>query len=106
MGLFSISIRLNTVLSLTLLAPLSIFADVVDVGAMGVVLVEDVLIFTKQWPVVEAFGSLFMFFYGLGVAVYSFEGIGIALPLELETKDKSEFGKILGLTMLFIGSLL
>ncbi|KAL0334492.1 UNVERIFIED_CONTAM: Amino acid transporter AVT3C [Sesamum radiatum] len=82
--------------------PRAIFADVVDLGAMGLVMVEDFLIFTKQMPAVEAFGTLSTFFYGLGVAVYSFEGIGMALPLESEMKDKSKFGKILGMTMLFI----
>ncbi|KAK1558809.1 hypothetical protein Q3G72_006956 [Acer saccharum] len=48
--------------------PLSIFADVVDLGAMGVVMVEDVMIFTKDWPILKAFSD------GIGVAVYAFEG--------------------------------
>ncbi|KAK4401308.1 Amino acid transporter AVT3C [Sesamum angolense] len=99
---FPFQLGLNSIPSLTLLAPLSIFADVVDLGAMGLVMVEDFLVFTKQMPAVEAFGTLSTFFYGLGVAVYSFEGIGMALPLESEMKDKSKFGKILGMTMLFI----
>ncbi|KAA8535919.1 hypothetical protein F0562_028397 [Nyssa sinensis] len=100
-GCFPFQLGLNSIPTLTLLAPLSIFADIVDLGAMGVVLVEDVLVFMKQRPAVEAFGGLSMFFYGLGVAVYSFEGIGMALPLESEMKDKNKFGKVLGLTMLF-----
>ncbi|KAL6497947.1 Amino acid transporter avt3b [Orobanche hederae] len=99
---FPFQLGLNSIPSLTLLAPLSIFADIVDLGAMGVVMVEDFIIFTNQLPVVEAFGTISTFFYGLGVAVYSFEGIGMALPLESEMKDKSKFGKILGLTMVFI----
>ncbi|KAG8368007.1 hypothetical protein BUALT_Bualt15G0000500 [Buddleja alternifolia] len=102
---FPFQLGLNSIPSLTLLAPLSIFADIVDLGAMGVVMVQDVLIFTRQMPVVEAFGTISTFFYGLGVAVYSFEGVGMALPLESEMKDKSKFGKILGLTMLFIASM-
>ncbi|KAI3447883.1 hypothetical protein Pfo_004548 [Paulownia fortunei] len=102
---FPFQLGLNSIPSLTLLAPLSIFADIVDLGAMGVVMVEDGIIFTKQMPVVEAFGTISTFFYGLGVAVYSFEGIGMALPLESEMKDKSKFGKILGLTMLFIAAM-
>lgn len=101
-GCFPFQLGLNSIPTLTLLAPLSIFADIVDLGAMAVVLVEEVVIFMNRWPVLQAFGSVSMFFYGLGVAVYSFEGIGMALPLEAEMKDKSKFGKILGLTMLFI----
>ncbi|XP_075474200.1 amino acid transporter AVT3B-like [Primulina tabacum] len=102
---FPFQLGLNSIASLTLLAPLSIFADIVDLAAMGIVIVEDFLIFMKQMPVVEAFGTLSTFFYGLGVAVYSFEGIGMALPLESEMKDKSKFGKILGLAMLFIAAM-
>ncbi|KAL3813954.1 hypothetical protein ACJIZ3_015222 [Penstemon smallii] len=102
---FPFQLGLNSIPSLTLLAPLSIFADIVDLGAMGVVMVQDVMIFAKQMPVVEAFGTFSTFFYGLGVAVYSFEGIGMALPLESEMKEKPKFGKILGLTMLFIATM-
>ncbi|GFQ03715.1 proton-coupled amino acid transporter 3 [Phtheirospermum japonicum] len=102
---FPFQLGLNSIPSLTLLAPLSIFADIVDLGAMGVVMVDDFIIFSKQMPVVEAFGTLSTFFYGLGVAVYSFEGIGMSLPLESEMKDKSKFGKILGLTMVFIAAM-
>ncbi|XP_052195012.1 amino acid transporter AVT3B-like [Diospyros lotus] len=99
---FPFQLGLNSIPTLTHLAPLSIFADVVDLGAMGVVMVEDVIIFFQQRPVLQAFGSLSVFFYGLGVAVYAFEGIGMVLPLEAEMKDKPKFGKILGLSMLFI----
>ncbi|KAK2642923.1 hypothetical protein Ddye_024686 [Dipteronia dyeriana] len=55
--------------SLTNLDFESICADVVDLGAMGVVMVEDVMIFTKHWPVLKAFGDICV-----GVTVYAFEG--------------------------------
>ncbi|CAI9110468.1 OLC1v1010501C1 [Oldenlandia corymbosa var. corymbosa] len=99
---FPFQLGLNAIPTLTHLAPLSIFADVVDLGAMGVVMVEDVLIFLKNRPALEAFGGFNVFFYGLGVAVYAFEGIGMVLPLEAEMKDKQKFGKILGISMAFI----
>lgn len=99
---FPFQLGLNSISTLTHLAPLSIFADVVDLGAMGVVMVEDVMIYLKQMPELQAFGSFSVFFYGLGVAVYAFEGIGMVLPLESETKEKDKFGKILGLSMTFI----
>lgn len=100
---FPFELGLNSIATLTILAPLSIFADVVDLGAMGVVYVDDVRIIFQGRPSVEAFSSVSTFFYGLGVAMYSFEGIGLALPLESETKDKRNFGKVLGATILFIG---
>ncbi|KAI4297876.1 hypothetical protein L6164_037737 [Bauhinia variegata] len=93
---------LNSIATLTHLAPLSIFADVVDLGAIGVVLTQDLTQLLNHSPPVEAFGDLSMFFYSLGVAVYSFEGIGMVLPLESEAKEKDKFGMILGLTMIFI----
>ncbi|PHT43895.1 Amino acid transporter ANTL2 [Capsicum baccatum] len=99
-GCFPFQLGLTAVPSLTLLAPLSIFADIAQVGAMGVVMVEDVQTFTNKWPSdIEAFGTLSTFYYGLGVALYSFEGVGMAIPLETEMKDKSKYGKILALSM-------
>lgn len=101
-GCVPFQLGLNSIPTLTHLAPLSIFADVVDFGAMGVVMVEDVMIFLKQRPVLQAFGGFSVFFYGIGVAVYAFEGIGMVLPLESETKEKDKFGKILGFSMVLI----
>ncbi|KAH7574792.1 hypothetical protein JRO89_XS02G0005400 [Xanthoceras sorbifolium] len=101
-GCFPFQLGLNSIATLTHLAPLSIFADVVDLGAMGVVMVEDVLVFMKQMPEVRTFGGMSVFFYGMGVAVYAFEGIGMVLPLEAEAKDKDKFGNTLGWCMVFI----
>lgn len=93
---------LNSIKTLTLLAPLSIFADVVDLGAMGVVLGQDVSTWLAEKPPVFAFGGPAELLYGLGVAVYAFEGIGMVLPLEAESADKLKFGGTLGLSMVFI----
>ncbi|XP_023512173.1 amino acid transporter AVT3B-like [Cucurbita pepo subsp. pepo] len=101
-GCLPFQLGLNSIPTLTHLAPLSIFADVVDLGAMVVVMIKDVLIYFKQSPSVEAFGGFSVFFYGMGVAVYAFEGIGMVLPLESETKNKEKFGSVLGLSMAFI----
>ncbi|XVF67132.1 hypothetical protein PTKIN_Ptkin10aG0096400 [Pterospermum kingtungense] len=101
-GCFPFQLGLNSIPTLTHLAPLSIFADVVDLGAMGVVLFEDLSLILKQSQEVVAFGGLSVFFYGMGVAVYAFEGIGMVLPIESEMKDTSNFGKILALSMGFI----
>ncbi|KAG9442568.1 hypothetical protein H6P81_018422 [Aristolochia fimbriata] len=101
-GIFPFQLGLNSIPTLTHLAPLSIFADVVDLGAMGVVMVEDVMIYLRNTPSLELFGGLSVVLYGLGVAVYAFEGIGMVLPLESETADKDKFGKTLGLSMGFI----
>lgn len=93
---------LNSIKTLTLLAPLSIFADVVDLGAMGVVLGEDVAAFLADRPALHAFTNPSVLLYGAGVAVYAFEGIGMVLPLEAEARDKAKFGKTLGLSMFLI----
>ena len=98
-GCFPFQLGLNSIKTLTHLAPLSIFADVVDLGAMAVVIVDDVKIAVEQRPDVVAFGGMSVFFYGMGVAVYAFEGVGMVLPLESEMKDKEKFGKVLALSM-------
>ncbi|PIN15706.1 Amino acid transporter [Handroanthus impetiginosus] len=102
---FPFHLGLSSIPNLTSLASLSIFADAVGISSMFAVLAEDVVIVTKQMAAIEPFGTLSTFFYGLGVVVYSFEGIGMALPLESEMRDKTQFGKILGLTMLFIAAM-
>ena len=102
---FPFQLGLNAIPSLTHLAPLSIFADLVDIGAMGVVMVEDIFVFLENRPPLKTFGGLSVFLYGLGVAVYAFEGIGMVLPLESEAKEKDKFGDVLGLGMLIISFL-
>ncbi|KAD7479146.1 hypothetical protein R6Q59_008046 [Mikania micrantha] len=99
---FPFQLGLNSIPTLTHLAPISIFADIVDIGAMGVVMVEEAMIYLNSRPVLQAFGGFSVFFYGIGVAVYAFEGIGMVLPLESETENKNKFGKVLGTTMAFI----
>ncbi|XP_065865109.1 amino acid transporter AVT3B-like [Euphorbia lathyris] len=104
-GCFPFQLGLNSIATLTHLAPLSIFADIVDLGAMGVVIVQDILIIMKNRPEVKAFGGVSVFFYGMGVALYAFEGVGMVLPLESETQEKDKFGRTLGLGMGFISVL-
>nr|XP_043607918.1 amino acid transporter AVT3B-like [Erigeron canadensis] len=102
---FPFQLGLNAIPTLTLLAPLSIFADIVDLGAMSVVMVEDVTVILKNARNLTAFGSFPMFCYGLGVALFSFEGIGMALPLESEARDKKKFGSVLAWAMMFIAAM-
>ncbi|KAK7309416.1 hypothetical protein RJT34_06125 [Clitoria ternatea] len=104
-GCFPFQLGLNSIRTLTHLAPLSIFADAVDLASKSIVMVEDVFVFLKNKPDLKTFGGLNVFFYGIGVAVYAFEGIGMVLPLESEAKDKERFGGVLALGMGFISVL-
>lgn len=99
---FPFQLGLNSIPTLTLLAPLSIFADVADLIATAIVMVQDVFVFFKNRPPVKALGGFYVLFYCIGVAVYSFEGIGMVLPLEMEARYKDKFGRVLGHSMLFI----
>lgn len=58
-GCLPFQLGLNSIASLTHLAPLSIFADVVDLGAIGVVMVEDVLVFFDTEPFCEGLWGCF-----------------------------------------------
>ncbi|XP_031495640.1 amino acid transporter AVT3B-like [Nymphaea colorata] len=102
-GILPFQLAVNSIKRLTNLAPLSIFADVVNLAAMGAVMAEDVVIFLEKQTELHAFsGGWGVLFYGLGVAVYAFEGIGMVLPLEAEAENKEKFGKVLAISMAFI----
>lgn len=105
LAMLPFQLALNSVRSLTLLAPISIFADLVDLGAMGVVLGQDLSVLASAPPPVRACGSPAALLYGVGVAVYAFEGIGMVLPLEAEAADKPRFGRALALSMAFIAAM-
>ncbi|GAB2279409.1 Amino acid transporter avt3c [Dionaea muscipula] len=106
-GCFPFQLGLNSIPTLTHMAPLSIFADAVQLGSMGVVMGEDMLVYLKSRPrpAVEAFGGWNVLLYCVGVCVYAFEGAGLVLPLESEARDKDKFGRTLGLSMGFISLL-
>ncbi|GMH24533.1 hypothetical protein Nepgr_026376 [Nepenthes gracilis] len=104
-GCFPFQLGLNSIAKLTHLAPLSIFADFVQIVSMGVVMGKDVSVFLKNRPALNAFGGWNVVFYCVGVCVYAFEGIGMTLPLESEAEDKEKFGMTLGLSMGFISLL-
>lgn len=101
-AIFPFQLGLNAIRTLTHLAPLSIFADVVDIAAMLMVMVEDVLQYMKNSPSLEAFTGFSTIPYGIGVAIYAFEGVGMVVPLEAEADKKHKFGRILGLALFFI----
>lgn len=92
-------LALNSIRSLTLLAPLSIFAVIVNISAITIVLREDVMAIGKNQPDLIAFGGPSVILYGIGVAVFSFEGMGMVLPLESEAADKDKLGRTIGLSM-------
>ncbi|KAK4347566.1 hypothetical protein RND71_033905 [Anisodus tanguticus] len=77
---FPFQLGLNSIPTLTLLAPLSIFAEIVDLGALGVVMVEDVMTYIKNRPSLEMFGGF-------------------------SVRDEDKFGEILGSSVAFVALL-
>ncbi|KAH7570925.1 hypothetical protein JRO89_XS05G0224400 [Xanthoceras sorbifolium] len=86
-GCFPFLLRLKSIPTLIHLAPLSIFADVVDLGAIGVNknIYEEIVgekpnyggrchDFLGVRPVLKAFGDLSIFSYGIGVAIMPLKG--------------------------------
>ncbi|GAB2282902.1 Amino acid transporter avt3c [Dionaea muscipula] len=104
-GCFPFQLGLNSIPTLTHMASMSIFADVVQLGSMGVVMGEDMVVYLKSKPAVEAFGGWKVLFYCVGVCVYAFEGVGMVLPLESEARERDKFGATLGLSFGFISLL-
>ncbi|XP_058738930.1 amino acid transporter ANT1 isoform X2 [Vicia villosa] len=109
--LVPIEIGLSWIGSLSSLAPFSIFADVCNILAMGIVMKEDVrqaieggLPFGERTAITSNIGGLP---FAAGMAVFCFEGFGMTLALENSMKDKSKFPKLLaqtfsGITLVYI----
>ncbi|XP_004494295.1 amino acid transporter ANT1 isoform X2 [Cicer arietinum] len=106
-----IEIGMSWIGSLSALAPFSIFADVCNVLAMGIVVKEDVLLalkdgfsITERTAITSNIGGLP---FAAGMAVFCFEGFGMTLALENSMQDKTKFPKLLaqtfsGITLVYI----
>lgn len=99
--LVPIEIMLSWVGSLSALAPFSIFADICNVLAMGIVVKEDIqqalvgeFSFKERTAITSNIGGLP---FAGGMAVFCFEGFGMTLALEASMRDKNAFSRLLGL---------
>lgn len=109
--LVPVEIGMSWIGSLSALAPFSIFADVCNVLAMGIVVKEDVRValedgfsFRERTAITSNIGGLP---FAAGMAVFCFEGFGMTLALENSMKDKAKFPKLLaqtfsGITLVYI----
>lgn len=109
--LVPVEIGMSWIGSLSALAPFSIFADVCNVLAMGIVVKEDVQValedgfsFRERTAITSNIGGLP---FAAGMAVFCFEGFGMTLALENSMKDKAKFPKLLaqtfsGITLVYI----
>eukprot|EP01018_Ginkgo_biloba_P011949 Gb_34829 [translate_table: standard] len=100
-SLVPVEIALAWVRSLSSLAPFSVFADICNVLAMGIVIKDNFHFFTglnKISPLTNLGGLPFV----AGVAVFSYEGFSMTLILESSMRKTHKFGKVLGLALLLI----
>lgn len=100
--LVPVEIGLSWIGSLSALAPFSIFADVCNVIAMGIVVKEDVLqvvrgefSFEQRTAITSNLGGLP---FAGGMAVFCFEGFGMTLALENSMQDRAKFPRLLAQT--------
>ena len=85
---FPFQFGINTIRTLTHLAPLSIFVYVIEIVEILIVMVEDVRQYAKNTPNLKAFTVFSTIPYGIGVEFYTFEGVNMVLPLELVENQK------------------
>ncbi|XP_020210826.1 amino acid transporter ANT1 [Cajanus cajan] len=97
--------------SLSALAPFSIFADVCNVLAMGIVVKEDIqkavgegFSFRQRTAITSNIGGLP---FAAGMAVFCFEGFGMTLALENSMQERRKFPRLLaqtfgGITLVYI----
>ncbi|CAJ1881044.1 unnamed protein product [Sphenostylis stenocarpa] len=109
--LVPVEIVLSWIGSLSALAPFSIFADVCNVLAMGIVVKEDIqralgegFSFGERTAITSNIGGLP---FAAGMAVFCFEGFGMTLALENSMQDRRKFPKLLaqtfgGITLVYI----
>ncbi|OIV92262.1 hypothetical protein TanjilG_00280 [Lupinus angustifolius] len=109
--LVPVEIGLSWIRSLSALAPFSIFADICNVLAIGIVVKEDIgqalgsgFSFGERTTITSNIGGLP---FAAGMAVFCFEGIGMTLALENSMQDKAKFPRLLaqtfgGITFVYI----
>ncbi|XP_027352076.1 amino acid transporter ANT1 isoform X2 [Abrus precatorius] len=109
--LVPVEIGLTWIGSLSALAPFSIFADVCNVLAMGIVVKEDVQLaieggfsFGERTTITSNIGGLP---FAAGMAIFCFEGFGMTLALENSMQDRAKFPILLaqtfgGITLVYI----
>lgn len=106
-----IQIALSWINSLSALSPFSIFADICNILAMGLVVKEDVqkilsgeFSISDREAVTSNIGGLP---FAGGMAVFCFEGFGMTLALEASMRERGRFSRILsqaftGITLMYI----
>ncbi|XP_054814752.1 amino acid transporter ANT1-like [Prosopis cineraria] len=109
--LVPVEIGLSWIGSLSALAPFSIFADICNVLAMGIVAKEDIqqalrgeFSFEQRTAITSNLGGLP---FAGGMAVFCFEGFGMTLALENSMQDRAKFPRLLaqtfgGITLVYI----
>ncbi|XP_061372137.1 amino acid transporter ANT1 [Gastrolobium bilobum] len=109
--LVPVEIGLSWIGSLSALAPFSVFADVCNVLAMGIVVKEDIqqalgdgFSIGQRTAITSNIGGLP---FAAGMAVFCFEGFGMTLALENSMQDRSKFPILLaqtfsGITLVYI----
>lgn len=109
--LVPVEIGLSWIGSLSALAPFSIFADVCNILAMGIVVKEDVqralgegFSFRERTAITSNIGGLP---FAAGMAIFCFEGFGMTLALENSMQDRRKFPMLLaqtfgGITLVYI----
>ena len=96
----AVEVVLSWIGSLAALAPFSIFADICNAIAMGIVVKEDIqkaiaggISFNERTAITSNLRGLP---FAGGMAVFCFEGFGMTLALQSSMKDKAAFPKVLG----------
>ncbi|RZC75163.1 hypothetical protein C5167_050653 [Papaver somniferum] len=104
-ALIPMEIVLSWIQSLSTLSPFSVFADICNVLAMGIVFKQDLQLFDgiSERKAITTEGIISQgLVFSCGIAVFCFEGFGMTLALERSMKDKKKFKWVLGYAFLGI----
>ncbi|KAI3941077.1 hypothetical protein MKW92_045353 [Papaver armeniacum] len=103
-SLIPMEIMLSWIQCLSTLSPFSVFADICNVIAMGIVFKQDLQLFDglSERKAITSDGIISRLVFSCGIAVFCFEGIGMTLALERSMKHKKKFKWVLGYAFLGI----
>ncbi|MCO5551165.1 hypothetical protein L7F22_004662 [Adiantum nelumboides] len=102
---FPLEVALAAIPSVTLLAPLSLLADALNLGALGTIMVSDVMKITKSFTYanMQAIKSMVAVPSAFGVGVYAFHSSAIIIPIEAAMKEPLKLGSVMEMAIVFSG---
>ncbi|KAI5056984.1 hypothetical protein GOP47_0028802 [Adiantum capillus-veneris] len=100
---FPLEAALAAIPSITLLAPFSLLADVLNLGALATIMVSDTMEIIRNltYANMKAIKSMVAVPSAFGVGIYTFQFSSIMIPIEAAMKEPKKLGSVMGMAFVF-----